>query len=57
MNCQQEDELANLATLGRQRLSDEARARLKAREEHAAVELVRPHGYPMQLRVVKIIGP
>jgi hypothetical protein len=50
-------EMINLAELGLRELSDEVRARLKTREEGAAMELVRPHGYPMQLRVVKIIGP
>ena len=53
MNRQHEDEPANLAALGRQHLSEEARARLKEREDaRAAMDRAQPHRYPMQLRIV-----
>jgi len=53
MNRQHEDEPANLAALGRQHLSEEARARLNEREDaRAAMDRAQPHGYPMQLRIV-----
>jgi hypothetical protein len=53
MNRQQEDGPANLATLGRQHLSEETRARLQAQEDVRAAEDLIPHGVPLRFRIVK----
>ena len=46
-------EMISLAALGQRELSDEARARLQAREDARAAEDLVPHGTPLRFRLVK----